>query len=134
VCRKRQHGETEELPDSKHPRIEESDETIDEEPPSAVEEEEASSEPVSAIEKTGPEPPVSAIEKEAPEENPGSPSEAMDMVDVDDSTPAAASSSKGEKGEGTFKENPYIYLPQDHPLLQACLYVVALHSSVIHFH
>jgi hypothetical protein len=127
VCRKRQHAETEELPDSKRPRIEESDETIDEEPSpepaSAVEEEETLSEPVSATEETGPEPPVSAIEEEAPEENPASPSEVMDTGDVDDSTPAAASSSKGEKGDGTFKENPYIYLPQDHPLLQACLYV-----------
>ncbi|KAJ2912919.1 hypothetical protein MD484_g7500, partial [Candolleomyces efflorescens] len=122
--RKRQHGETEELPDSKRPRIEESDETIDEEPSpelaSTAEEDEAPSEPVSAIEEAGPEPPVSAIE-EALEENPGSPSEAMDTVDVEDSTPAAASSSKGEKGDGSFKENPYIYLPQDHPLLQACL-------------
>jgi hypothetical protein len=50
----------------------------------------------------------------------------MDTVDIDDSTPAAASSSKGEKGARTFKENPYIYLPQDLPLLQACLYVVVL--------
>ncbi|RXW16069.1 hypothetical protein EST38_g9789 [Candolleomyces aberdarensis] len=123
--RKREHAETDELPDSKRPRIEESDDTIDEEPSiepaSTVEEEEVSSEPISAIDETGPEPPVSAIEEEAPEDDLGSPSEAMDTGDAEASAPAVASSSKGEKGDGTFKENPYIYLPQDHPLLQACL-------------
>jgi hypothetical protein len=112
----------------KRPRIEKSDKTIDKEPSpepaSAVEEEEeVLSERISAVDETGPEPPVSAIEGEALTENPSSPTEATDTVDVDDNAPAAASSSKGEKGDGTFKENPYIYLPQDHPLLQACLYV-----------
>ncbi|KAJ2926378.1 hypothetical protein H1R20_g10705, partial [Candolleomyces eurysporus] len=123
--RKREHAETDELPESKRPRIEESDDTIDEEPSiepaSTVEEEEASSEPISAIDETGPEPPVSAIEEEAPEDDLGSPSESMDTGDAEASAPAVASSSKGVKGDGTFKENPYIYLPQDHPLLQACL-------------
>lgn len=122
---RKRHAEADEFPESKRPRVEDAD-AIGDEPPTevfSVAQGGISSKSVSATDGSMPEFPASVKEEEFSKEHLDSSSEVMDVGDGEDDTPTTASISTGQKGDGTFKENPYIYLPQDHPLLKVCLYV-----------